>query len=178
MIYQPREDSFLTLKALRSFGSLRGKSVLDVGTGSGILAIEAKRLGAEKVVASDISDEGFELIRSHGVETIKSDLFERIKGRFDLIIFNAPYLPADEREDEESARHTTAGKQGDEIICRFLEQASQHLARKGVILLTLSSLTPKERILKLIDRKNMGVETIAKEKFFFEEIYVWQISVE
>jgi methylase of polypeptide subunit release factors len=47
------------------------------------------------------------------------------------------------REDKESALATTGGKQGDELILKFLKQAQKHLTKKGIILLVLSSLTPQ-----------------------------------
>ena len=73
-----------------------GKHVLDVGTGSGILAIASVKLGAASVVATDIDDAALEAAkenaRRNGVEGqikfVKSDLLRQVKGKFDIVLSN------------------------------------------------------------------------------------------
>src|SRR3989344_2708496 len=146
MIYEPSEDSFLLADAVKKYS--KGKSVLDIGTGSGIQAKTAVSVGAKFVLASDINEKALEHVKStsQGIQTTHSNLFGNISGKFDLIIFNPPYLPADKREDMESQEVTTGGKKGDEIILEFLRQAKEHLSSNGIILLVLSSLTPHANI--------------------------------
>lgn len=174
MIYEPCEDSFLLKSVLNKFS--KGKDVLDVGTGSGILALEAKRCLANSVTACDINPLAVKHVNSLGIKTIRSNLFSKVKGKFDLIIFNPPYLPDDEREDKESKLITTGGKNGDEIILKFLKQALKHLNENGVILTLVSSLTPIERINELISSKKLKKEIIARDKVFFEELLVLKIE--
>jgi release factor glutamine methyltransferase len=174
MIYKPREDSYLLKKEVENFA--RGKNVLDVGTGSGIQAIAAKNSGAKSVTASDINKEAVDYVSSIGIKCIKSNLFDNITGKFDLIIFNPPYLPEDKREDAESRLITTGGKSGDEITLKFLKQADKHLEENGIILLLLSSLTPRERIFDLIRKLGMKFKTISSENVFGEELYVLEIK--
>lgn len=72
----------------------RGMRVLDVGTGTGILAILAKKLGAGRVVAVDKDPLAVEVARENAVkngvdvEVLESDLLERVDGTFDLIVAN------------------------------------------------------------------------------------------
>ena len=141
-----------------------------------VLAIEAKKYGAKKVYATDINPESVEYAKNRGLNVIKSDLFSNIKNKFDLIVFNPPYLPEDENEDVESALATTGGRKGDEIILRFLKQAVSHLASGGIILLLLSSLTPRKRINNLMLKLKLKNEKISSQKLFFEEIYVLKIK--
>jgi methylase of polypeptide subunit release factors len=85
MIYQPAEDSFLLEKYVKKFS--KNKSVLDVGSGCGIQAKAAILSGAKSVLAIDINPESVDYIKKAGIHTIKSNLFSKVKGKFDLIIF-------------------------------------------------------------------------------------------
>jgi len=173
MIYSPAEDSFLIEKEV--LNRARGKRVLDMGSGSGILALAAIEAGASEVLCVDIDSESVEFLSRKGLSVVKSDLFERIEGKWDLIVFNPPYLPADLREDLESGRITSGGKKGDEIIVRFLNHAGKYLNDNGKILIVVSSLTPLERIKKTLWEKDFVYEKIAEKKIFMEGLEVWEI---
>lgn len=174
MIYSPREDSYLLQEQVKIFS--KNKSVLDIGTGSGIQALSAKSAGAKSVIASDIDlislNYAKHKLKKANILAIHSNLFEKIRGKFDLIVFNPPYLPKDKREDEDSARTTSGGKKGDEIILRFLSDAIKHLNKNGDILLVISSLTPPVRINRLIKKLKLKKKVLSTKHFFFEEISV------
>jgi len=174
MIYEPAEDSYLLVEEVRK--RARGKKVLDVGTGSGIQARAAYSAGAREVLAVDIDDEIIESLGEEKFFVKKSDLLSKVYGKFDLIIFNPPYLPSDSREDSESAKATTGGKRGDEIIVRFLESVGEHLEEQGEILLVVSSLTPLSKIEKVLKEKRFFCEIVATKKFFMEELMVWKLT--
>jgi len=173
MIYQPAEDSFLIEKEVRARGG--GKRVLDVGCGSGILMEAAVSAGALEVKGVDIDSECVEFCREKGLDVVLSDLFLEVDGKFDLIVFNPPYLPFDEREDSESCRVTSGGKKGDEIIVRFLEDVGNYLAEDGRMLLVVSSLTPLGGIERVIDEKCFVKKVVSSEKVFMEGLEVWEI---
>ena len=174
MIYTPREDSFLLEGEIKKLA--KNKSVLDMGTGSGIQAKAAVKAGAKSVLAADINEEAIILLKKQGINAIKSNLFQKIKGKFDIITFNPPYLPEEKQEDKESALATTGGKRGDEIILKFLKQAKPHLEQKGIILLVISSLTPKDKIIKLLEKQSLKHKVLSSEKFFFETLELWEIK--
>ena len=173
MIYEPADDSFLLAKIVKKH--VRGKKFLDMGSGSGIQSENALQSGALSVLATDIDAETVSSLKKKGIPAVKSDLFSNVDGLFDVIAFNPPYLPWDAQEDQESRRVTTGGKQGDEVIVRFLAQASKHLTKKGAVLLLVSSLTPKKRIFSLLKKQKMKYIVVDEEKLFFERLEVWKI---
>lgn len=160
MIYRPWEDSELLLSAVRK-AVKPGMRVLDMGTGTGIIAVAAAELGAE-VTACDINPDAVEAARKNAtdakvkVNLIVSDLFENVSGKFDLITFNPPYLPPDSREDAESALNTTDSG----VIARFMEEADSHLNPGGSILIVVSSLTPTKVEGEVLGEKKVPWETL------------------
>jgi release factor glutamine methyltransferase len=169
-LYQPAEDSWLLESQVRKFA--KNKTVLDMGSGSGIQAKAAISSSAKLVLAADINPLAITHLKSLKIPTIKSDLFSNIKEFFDLIIFNPPYLPEDPREPKDSQLATTGGKLGDEIILKFLKQAPKHLNKEGKILLLVSSLTPLDRIKAL----NFKFKSLSKKKIFQETLEVLEIE--
>lgn len=177
MIYEPNEDSFLLAEQVKKYA--KNKKVLDIGAGSGIQAETAIETGAKSVLATDIDAESIQFIKQKKLKKlkiIKSNLFQKIKGKFDLIVFNPPYLPLDAREDKDSRKATTGGKRGDEIILKFLNGLPKHLNKKGVSLLLISSLTPKKRILEFIKKINFKNKIISSKSLFMEKLEVWEIT--
>ena len=173
MIYSPREDSYLLEKEVRKYA--KNKRILDIGSGSGIQALAALKSGAKSVLCADIDFDAVGLLKKKGLDAVQSDLFSNVKGKFDLIIFNPPYLPFDKREDSQSELHTSGGKRGDEIIVRFLENVRKYLIKEGIILIVVSSLTPQNRILNILKKSRLSREIIAEEKFFMERLEIWKV---
>lgn len=163
-VYEPDEDSFLLAENLLV---KKGDSVLDMGTGSGILAIVAAKMGGN-VIGADINPYAIEtakknaLINSVKIEFRVSDLFQNIPEKFDLIIFNFPYLPVDDKSIIGKSWSANTG-----VIENFFNSASEHLTEKGRIEILLSSLTEIE-----LEKYNFRFRKIASKKMFFEEIYV------
>jgi len=176
MIYEPAEDSFLIEKSVKQFAE--GKSALDMGTGSGILAEVALATGAKSVLAVDVNQEAVNNVKQKGINTRHSDLFSNISEKFDLIIFNPPYLPKTKDEDAESEKITTGGTHGYEIIKKFLIQARAHLNPNGKILILFSSLTGRERVDKILQENNYKFKCLETNKLFFEELYVYETSID
>lgn len=173
-IYKPSDDSFFFAQFLKDyFLKLKNKNIsyLDIGAGSGILAETAKKSGIKNILAVDINKESIDYIKQKNFKTIQSNLFSKIpkSEKYDLITFNAPYLPEDKREPKESQKATTGGKKGDEISVKFLKQAKTHLAKDGKVFLLISSLTPQDKI------KKFKPKIIKTKKIFFEELKILQV---
>lgn len=168
MLYEPAEDSSLLQEQVRKYA--KGK-VLDIGTGTGILAQTAIEK-TKDVLAVDINKEAVNHCKKLGINCIKSDLFENVKGKFDLMIFNPPYLPDDKIKLEDDKNYI-GGEKGNEILERFLSEAKNHLNKKGKILIVFSSLTPN--INKIIKKNKFKFKKLSERKFFFEKLIVYLI---
>lgn len=174
MIYEPQEDSFLLQKYVKKYAK---DKVLDMGSGSGIQA-EAALTKTKDVLAADIDEESLNLLKNKCIKCIKSDLFSNISGKFDLIIFNPPYLPDEESEDMKIKNVTTGGKIGYELLIKFLKQAKTHLKVGGKILIVFSSLTNKNKINTNLKSLKYKFKCLEIKKLFFEELYVYLIENE
>ena len=166
-VYPPAEDSQLLVESAEV---TKGMSVLDIGTGSGVAALHCARASAH-VVATDIDAEAASCARenagAHGlaIEVIQADLFQGIRGRFDLILFNAPYLP---RESVGEPRSIDGGEGGAELIGRFAEGYRERLLPGGRAVVIASSHTRLDGI--------TGCRVIAERKLFFEMIYALEFK--
>jgi len=133
------------------------KRVLDVGTGSGCIAIAcAVHLPGAEVDAVDISSDALEIARinveDHGVadrvSLIESDGLASARGRYDLIVSNPPYVDAHDMDSlPEEFRHEpslglSGGEDGLDIIADLLEQAGAHLASEGALLVEVGASRP------------------------------------
>jgi release factor glutamine methyltransferase len=167
-VYKPGEDSFLVAEQLEKL-DLEGKKCLDMGTGSGFLAEKMLEQGARKVHAVDVNPEAVEKAsgRLEGyeeAEVYRSDLFSEVDGKFDLIVFNPPYLPAEEQEigDEEI---WSGGEEGVEVLEEFLEAVENFLSEEGFAVFVASSLAEVGDYLD-------GFEVLDSENLWFEKLYV------
>jgi release factor glutamine methyltransferase len=130
-------------------------SVLDVGTGSGCIAISlAVNLPRLKLVATDISAEALAIAQrnaqSHHVEDRiafrQADLIPSELGRFDLICANLPYIPTPKLAEVNSLPFEPAlaldgGPDGLELIKRCLACAPAHIRAPGMLLFEIEATT-------------------------------------
>ncbi len=168
-VYPPLDDSVILAKAVEvhAFGS-----VLDMGTGTGVQGIVAALKGCD-VTFADISAKALEIAeknaKANGVngKFVKTNLFSKLKGRkFNTIIFNPPYLPSELGAEEILALHG-GGKQGREVIDRFLSQYRNFIAKDHTVLLVESSLNNYPA-----DAKRLKAQIVGKTHYFFEDIVV------
>jgi len=180
MIYPPSEDSYLleaeVKKYLKNISDKSNFKVLDMGSGSGIQAKAAIQAGIlrKNIIAADINKEAIKELKKQRLPARKSNLFSNInkEKRFNLIIFNAPYLPEDKYDKEAD---TTAGKKGYEIILKFLRKAKSHLAKNAVILLLFSSLSKPEKILRYAKKRGYNSELLSEKSVgMMEKLFIWK----
>ena len=134
-----------------------GDSILDLCTGSGAIAIavykELEKSNRKcKVTAVDISADALELAKENAQENgaeilfLQSDLFTRIRGRFDIIVTNPPYIPSAEiptlqREVKDFEPHLAldGGADGLDIYRRIATEASKYLNRGGTLMMEVGA---------------------------------------
>ncbi len=178
-VYAPAEDTFLLADNL---DARQGERVLEIGTGCGLLAILAAKAGAW-VVATDINQAALECARvnahAHGVanriDLRFGDLFETVsKERFDLVIFNPPYLPIEPKEAFGTPLDLAweAGPDGRLVINRFLNKVAEYLTPNGRVLFVQSSLANIEKTIRALDANGLRVEVVARRKLSFEELFI------
>lgn len=175
-VYVPAEDSYLLADNLQI---KEGQSVLEIGTGSGIVAMYASRL-TDNVTVTDINFDACLLaeknFKENGIENIEilfGNLFEPVKNRkFDVILFNTPYLPTEDDEvlDDTINYAFDGGLNGRKVIDLFLNEVGTHLNDEGIVQMIQSSLSGNDETLEKLNSLGFIAEIGASEHFFFEDI--------
>ncbi len=175
-VYIPAEDSYLLSDNLEI---KQGQSVLEIGTGSGIVAMYASRL-TDKITVTDINFDACELARKNfednnikNIEILFGNLFESVENRkFDVILFNTPYLPTEDGDviDDTLNYAFDGGLNGRKVIDMFLNEVGNHLNDGGIVQMIQSSLSGNEETLQKFDEMEFIAEIKEKEHFFFEDI--------
>ncbi len=170
-VYEPAEDTFLLAENL---AVKEGDVVLDVGTGTGLVALLMARK-ARYVLGVDINPLAVGLARENArlndiknVEFRLSDLFENVSGKFDVITFNAPYLPGEPEEPIDLA--LVGGETGRDVLDRFIREVPAHLKSGGTVQIVQSSITGVDETLKRLEKAELAAKVAAKRHVFFEDI--------
>jgi len=166
MVPRPETEQLVELVEARIEN--RESRIVDVGTGSGVIAITlAAKLPEVKILAVDVSDDALALAQENAamlnlkdrVDFLKSRLLENVEGAFDLIVANLPYISIHDRHtlsrevlhDPEVALF--AGIRGDELVSELIDQASTRLQAGGLLALEIG-LGQSEALLSALAEKN------------------------
>ncbi len=179
-VYEPSEDSFMLAKAALQIK--KGSKVLEIGCGSGIASICALKNGST-VVGVDISPDAVKCARENAKRNNlegsfrESNLFESVpKEKFDVIIFNPPYLPTELKDKLNGPLNHAfdGGKDGRKVLEVFLDQFDNFLKKGGYLLLVQSDLNGPVKTKKKLVKMNYEVEILLKESFFFETVFIYK----
>jgi release factor glutamine methyltransferase len=164
----PRPETEQLVEIVESKIENRKSRILDVGTGSGVIALSlAAKFSEAEILAVDISDDALALARenaaslnlSNRVRFVKSNLLENVEGTFDLIVANLPYISTQQRHtlsrevlhDPEIALFASA--RGDELVREVIAQAPPHVRPGGMLALEIG-LDQSEALLSALAEKN------------------------
>ena len=197
-VYSPSDDSFLILDFIRSnisqemFDEIPIKEIkyiLDLGTGTGIVAIflELLNLFPSQIYASDILPNAIKCAQmnekrnniENKINYIHSDLFEsfpnHLKNSIDIVFFNPPYLPSIERIKKKSSDHAwDGGIDGLKVLSQFFSQVKVYLNRqkKCHVYYICSSKTNLDELYKLIKERGFKNKVLINRHIFFEDIFL------
>lgn len=159
----------------------RGKKILDMGTGSGILALSAAARGA-LVTASDINPLAVQCasdnFRRNGfdseITTLEGDLFAPIiEKAYDIIVFNPPYFDESQHVYNDPALY---GGKGLSLIKEFAGRASSFLKPGGYLLLIVSSDSNIGNFLNIFSERGFRPQLVHKEQRLFEAFHIYKIT--
>jgi len=176
-VYQPEADTFLLLQAART-EVLPGDRVLEIGTGSGTIAAGLLEIPRTRIVATDINPHAAVCAREAGIDVIRTDLFAAVRGTFDLVLFNPPYLPTlpEERIEDWLEYALDGGENGRVVIEHFAAGVGRILAPGGRILVLVSSLTGPDAVREMFYLQGFSAVIATQQTVEDEELYVFRIE--
>ena len=158
---------------------LSGKSLLELGAGSGMISLVAARAGAI-VTASDISGTAVEAIRANAhqnnieLTVIESDLFSDIPPQhFDYLIINPPYYPRDPVSEDQHAWYCGSDFQ---YFRRLFRQIRPFVNQHSTILMILSEDCDIERIHSIAKKHNYKMVIDTQKRILWEMNYIFRIQ--
>jgi len=176
----PPDVGYTTRNLGRMLNYYHPLRALDMGCGTGYLAMVLRRNGVPDVWAADVRPQAVACCLDNlernpdlkPVTVIQSDLFENVKANcaFDLIVFNQPFFPCTDDEFLGAAPDGGAG-----IIRRFLDQARSFLSRNGVILMPFQDTAGLENDPAEVARA-LCVRTIFRETEWSTNRFVYELS--
>jgi release factor glutamine methyltransferase len=164
----PRPETEELVEFLKSKIQNPISKILDVGTGSGVIALSlAEKFPTAEIAAVDISDDALALAQENAARLnlagrarfLKSNLLENVEGTFDLIVANLPYISTQDRHtvSREVLNDPTvavfAGARGDELIRELIAQAPSRLGPGGLLALEIG-IGQSEALFSALAEKN------------------------
>ncbi|RAI10567.1 MAG: peptide chain release factor N(5)-glutamine methyltransferase [Candidatus Melainabacteria bacterium] len=186
----PRDETeILARKAIDIINKNNLKSALDIGTGTGILACTIAKYTLSKSTALDVSDNALKIAEeniknldlSEKVKTLKSNLFEKVSEKYDLIVSNPPYIPLSEKAtiqkevtfDPDLALYTKDEK-GLEFYEKISKNAKNYLNKNGYLLFEMG-LGQSEDIKQTLEQEGYKNIQIEKDLAGIDRVIIAQI---
>lgn len=175
-VYRAESDTDVMIDAMVRGGYATGRHVLDVGTGSGAIALAAARAGAASVTAVDLSLRSVlaaranSLVNGAGIDVRHGDLFAPVRGqRFDLVVANPPYVPAATGvlPRHRKARCWDGGLDGRTVLDRICAGAADAVTPGGHVLLVHSALCGTQRTVDALTSAGFTATVLSRAEIPF-----------
>ena len=168
LVPRPETEQLVELLISRFKSEIASSRMVDVGTGSGVIALTlAAEFPAAEIVGVDISEDALMLARENAeqlnladrVRFLRSNLFENVQPNFDLIVANLPYVSTEDRQklsrevlrDPEAALF--AGPRGDELVRQLIAQAASWFRPGGILAMEIG-IGQSETLVAALAEKN------------------------
>jgi len=188
-VYEPSEDTFQLIEAIKV---KKDDNVLEIGTGCGLISLVCVQKGAN-VICTDINPFAIELTKKNflvnnellnGNYDIRiGDLFDVLNfdDKFDVIIFNPPYLPTKSNERIGGSgwfdKAVDGGIDGLNITKRFIEGLPKYLQKDGFAYFVFSSLSPIDKLEKYLKDSKLNFEILLNYRYNDEQLDIYQASI-
>ncbi len=173
----PQPDTEILVEEVIGIGQKKDKSlkILDICTGSGAIAISIRKNLACTMYASDISESALEVARKNAVmnhaeiSLMASDMFEKVDGKFDIIVSNPPYIETSTLENlsEEVKNEPRIALDGGEDGLTFyrilIDEAREHLEKDGMLAVEIG-FNQKEKVMRMFEEAGF-CEVYSKKDF-------------
>lgn len=185
-VYRPQADTWLLAQALYGAAIPAGARVLDLCTGTGVLAIAVVRAGAGHVTAVDISHRAALAARFN---TLVRGLPVRVEcgnaltfppdRQFDVVLANPPYVPCEQRElaRRGPGRAWNAGWDGRALIDPLCATAPRMLSSGGMLLIVHSTVCGVETTLDKLRQEGLKAAVVARRKEPFGPVMLRRIPL-
>ncbi|AIC17123.1 methyltransferase [Nitrososphaera viennensis] len=170
-MYVPAEDTLFLMECTKQY---RGTWALEMGVGSGAVA-QSLLSNFKNVVGTDIDLASLAYCRGkeEGVMLVCCDAASALRGKFDLVVANPPYLPGDPQAD--ATVH--GGLAGIETTIHFIESALPLLSEKeGKMLVIVSSLANSTALDKFVQEKKLKKRVVGEKALFYERLYAVELT--
>jgi release factor glutamine methyltransferase len=170
-VYRAEGDTELLADVVRRSGAAHDRDVLDIGTGSGALAVAAAQAGARSVTAVDLSLRAVvttwvnSRLAGVRVQVRRGDLFAPVAGRrFGLVVSNPPYVPAASAAlpRYRKARCWDAGPDGRALLDRICAGVPEVLEPDGTVLLVHSAVCDTGCTVAALERAGLAARELAR----------------
>ena len=185
-VYAPAEDSFLLADSISEHIE-KNQSMLEIGCGTGYVCLQLAKK-AKTVTAVDINPDAILLTKTNAeknnlknITVFESDLFSKIKAdeKFDVVVFNPPYLPDDGVNSKDMLdKALIGGATGREVLSVFLKGVKTHLTENGRVFFLISSFTGQREVEEKLIQEGFFFKVIGSKKLFFETLYVYLATFE
>ena len=172
-VYPPSEDTMLLLACVTNYP----ENALEVCCGAGLISLKLAK-GGTRVIATDVDQKACMNTNhnakinglNHEISVIRMDLCSGLRGKFDAIYCNPPYLPFDDNVQEDKWWY--GGQNGANKTCKLIEQSKNLIRGGGFIMIVTSSLSNIEKIQKALNLGGFVIELVGRRKFGIEEISI------